>query len=68
MVTASIPFRPAIRSAHRRTPLGERVSRAGAAVLSVAGMVGVITLVALALLVVPIAAALAFGPTLLDAL
>ncbi|WP_431802445.1 hypothetical protein [Microbacterium sp. bgisy203] len=65
MVTASISL-PASR--RRRTPLRDRVSTGGAAVLSVAGVIVAIGLAALALLVVPLAAAVVFGPALLAGL
>ncbi|HYP74161.1 MAG TPA: hypothetical protein VEP72_08730 [Microbacterium sp.] len=67
MVTASIPF-PSARPARRRTPVGERVGATGAAVLSIIGTIGAIGIVLIGLLVVPIAAAIAFGPALLAAL
>lgn len=75
MVAASIPSpaRPArtALSAARvrtRTPLRDRVSTGGAAALSVLGLIGLGGVLVLGLLVVPIAAAIAFGPALLAAL
>ncbi|GAA3038376.1 hypothetical protein [Microbacterium dextranolyticum] len=68
MATASIPALFSPRTSARRTPLRERVSAAGAAVLSIIGSIGAIALIVLALLVVPVAAALAFGPALLSRL
>lgn len=49
-----------------RLALSARVSPAGAAVLSVLGSMGAILIAAVSLLVVPIAAAIAFGPALLE--
>ncbi len=49
-----------------RPALSARVSPAGAAVLSVLGSMGAILIAAVSLLVVPIAAAIAFGPALLE--
>ena len=73
MVTASIPFparpaRTALSAASARTPLRDRVSTGGAAALSVLGLIGLDGVLVLGLLVVPIAAAIAFGPALLAAL
>lgn len=49
-----------------RPALSARMSPAGAAVLSVLGSMGAILIAAVSLLVVPIAAAIAFGPALLE--
>ena len=71
MVTASIPYPVAARSAsafRARTPLRERVSATGAAVLSILGLIGLGALLTAGLLVVPLAAAIVFGPALLAAL
>ena len=69
MVTASIPFSSvAARSARTRTPFRDRVSTGAAATLSVLGLIGLGAVLVLGLLVVPIAAAVAFGPALLAAL
>ncbi|MBN9213943.1 MAG: hypothetical protein ABS62_03550 [Microbacterium sp. SCN 70-200] len=65
MVTASISFPAAARPTARRTPLRERVSAGGAAVLSIGGTIVAIGIALLGLLVVPIAAAIVFGPALL---
>lgn len=64
MVTANTP----VPFSARRLPVRDRVTAGGAAALSVLGMIGVIALAGLALLVVPLAAALAFGPALLQAI
>ncbi len=69
MVTASIPYPSvAARSARTRTPLRDRVSTGTATALSVLGLIGLGGVLVLGLLVVPIAAAIAFGPALLAAL
>ncbi len=69
MVTASIPYPSvAARSARTRTPLRDRVSTGTATALSVLGLIGLGAVLLLGLLVVPIAAAIAFGPALLAAL
>lgn len=69
MVTASIPHPSvAARSARTRTPLRDRVSTGTATALSVLGLIGLGAVLVLGLLVVPIAAAIAFGPALLAAL
>ncbi|MCC9053686.1 MULTISPECIES: hypothetical protein [Microbacterium] len=69
MVTASIPYPSvAARSARTRTPLRDRVSTGTATALSVLGLIGLGAVLVLGLLVVPIAAAIAFGPALLAAL
>lgn len=60
MVTVGIPLRSV-----RRSLVG--ASRAGAAALSIAGMCAAIVVAVLGLLVVPLAAAIAFGPALLAA-
>lgn len=65
MVTASVPFPLSSRPSARRAPLSARLSTGGAAVLSVAGTVVAIGIAALGLLVVPLAAVIAFGPALL---
>lgn len=57
--TLSAPFLP------RRIPASARVSPGAAAVLSVLGSMLAFGIAALGLLVVPVAAALAFGPALL---
>lgn len=69
MVTASIPYPSvAARCARTRTPLRDRVSTGTATALSVLGLIGLGAVLVLGLLVVPIAAAIAFGPALLAAL
>lgn len=69
MVTASIPYPSvAARSARTRTPLRDRVSTGTATALSVLGLIGLGAVLVLGLLVVPIGAAIAFGPALLAAL
>ena len=69
MVTASIPYPSvAARSARTRTPLRDRVSTGTATALSVLGLIGLGAVLVLGVLVVPIAAAIAFGPALLAAL
>ncbi|WP_314432058.1 hypothetical protein [Microbacterium lacticum] len=69
MVTASIPYPSvAARSARTRTPLRDRVSTGTATALSILGLIGLGAVLVLGLLVVPIAAAIAFGPALLAAL
>lgn len=69
MVTASIPYPSvAARSARTRTPLRDRVSTGTATALSVLGLIGLGAVLVLGLLVVPLAAAIAFGPALLAAL
>ena len=69
MVTASVPYPSvAARSARTRTPLRDRVSTGTATALSVLGLIGLGAVLVLGLLVVPIAAAIAFGPALLAAL
>ena len=69
MVTASFPYPSvAARSARTRTPLRDRVSTGTATALSVLGLIGLGAVLVLGLLVVPIAAAIAFGPALLAAL
>ena len=69
MVTASIPYPSvAARSARTRTPLRDRVSTGTATALSVLGLIGLGALLAAGLLVVPLAAAIVFGPALLAAL
>lgn len=73
MTTASIPFPVSVRSGIRtpapakptRIPLRERLSSGGAAALSIVGIIGAMAIAALGLLVIPIAAAIAFGPALL---
>jgi len=68
MVTASIPFPAATRPVARRIPLRERVSAGGAAVLSIGGTIVAIGIAVLGLLVVPITAAIVFGPAVLSLL
>lgn len=69
MVTASIPYPSvAARSARTRTPLRDRVSTGTATALSVLGLIGLGAVLVLGLLVVPLAAAIVFGPALLAAL
>lgn len=68
MVTASIVLPRTLRPARsvRRMPLRERVSTAGAAALSIVGIIAAMAVATLALLVIPIAAVIVFGPALLE--
>jgi hypothetical protein len=66
MVTANIAFPLDVRPARRRTPLRERLSTGGAAALSIIGIIAAMGIATLALLIVPVAAALVFGPALLE--
>ncbi len=61
MATATLSARPH----SRRISPAERVSAGGAAVLSVLGSMLAFGIVALGLLVVPVAAIIVFGPALL---
>lgn len=65
-VSVSVPVPRTVPGA--RTRLRDRVSAGGAAILSILGLIGAIGIAVLALLVVPLAAALAFGPALLERL
>lgn len=66
MVTASIAFPLHTASARRRPPLRERLSTGGAAALSIVGIIAAMGIATLALLAVPIAAVVVFGPALLE--
>lgn len=66
MVTASIALPLDAHHARRRTPLRERLLTGGAAALSIIGIIAAMGIVTLALLVVPVAAVLVFGPALLE--
>ncbi len=66
MVTASLPLSVSIRTPRPRRPLRERVSVGGAAALSVLGVIALIAIAAIGALIVPLAALIVFGPTLLS--
>lgn len=64
MTTASIRF-PGDSASAQTTPWRERLSTGGAAAVSIVGIIVAIGIAALGLLIVPLAAAVVFGPTLL---
>lgn len=66
MVTASIEFPSAVFRTGRRAPWRERLSAGGAAALSIIGIIVAMGIATLALLAVPLAAAIVFGPALLE--
>jgi hypothetical protein len=68
MTTATVSVLPSHPRPVTGRGLGERVSAGGAAVLSVLGWMLTFAIAASALLVVPIAALVVFGPALLDRL